>query len=219
VSVLAVLSQLLLLISTSCEASLRLTGLFAHGFALNTPLRSKQGLSSTPSVWYLDGSNLLGHHGTPHRIDTWLETLQAIAQSSSQVAATTHIQLIYMVLDDNPSLTIPINSPSISTKDMIDYEVMHTESEALKVVQLPKGISADDFIVDCLQYKQYAQNTDPMSSSNKAKGAPRLYVVTADRELRQRVSKQRSDVVIINPKTFWRRYVPRLSGAKKTDSA
>jgi len=66
---------------------------------------------------------------------------------------------------------------------------------------LKAGYSADDFIVDCI-------TSDP---------GRKVQVVTADRELRRRVLSIKPRVLgVVNPVTFWRRYIPRLCGLKST---
>ena len=72
----------------------------------------------------------------------------------------------------------------------------------LEIVSLAEGISADDYIV---------QEVHSASGLRK-----RIQVVTADRELRWRVLAAKPIVRrVVNPVTFWRRYLPRLCGWKK----
>mmetsp|Transcript_48133 Transcript_48133/g.58051 ORF Transcript_48133/g.58051 Transcript_48133/m.58051 type:complete len:93 (+) Transcript_48133:259-537(+) len=61
--------------------------------------------------------------------------------------------------------------------------------------------SADDYIVKALK------ETDTAS---------KVYVVTADRELRRRARNFRRNVVSVNPVKFWKKYRPRLSMMKST---
>jgi hypothetical protein len=73
----------------------------------------------------------------------------------------------------------------------------------LRRVSLGEGLSADDYIqqeiIDLLE-------TIPRR---------RIQVVTADRELRRSVLEQKPIVRgVVNPVTFWRRYLPRLCGLK-----
>jgi hypothetical protein len=73
----------------------------------------------------------------------------------------------------------------------------------VRTVSLGAGISADDYI------------RDEIFATLNLLPRREVQVVTADRELRRRVLEIRPIVRgVINPVTFWRRYLPRLSGRK-----
>jgi hypothetical protein len=76
----------------------------------------------------------------------------------------------------------------------------------LETIKLAEGLSADDYIVDSI--------TDFLNQHHPRK-SHQVQVVTADRALRRRV-RQKKPLVrgAVNPSTFWRRYLPRLSGYK-----
>ncbi|GAX21482.1 hypothetical protein FisN_10Hh062 [Fistulifera solaris] len=71
----------------------------------------------------------------------------------------------------------------------------------LETVTLSRDISADDYI------RQQIHEALPHT---------RIQVVTADRDLRRQVLQTKPVVRgVVNPVTFWRRYLPRLCGYKK----
>lgn len=86
-------------------------------------------------------------------------------------------------------------------------EPANTETEGtLKTVTLAESVSADDFIV---QEIQAMMNSIPKR---------RVQVVTADRQLRRLVLENKPVVRgVVNPVTFWKRYLPRLCGLKLRD--
>ena len=72
-------------------------------------------------------------------------------------------------------------------------------------VMLGEGMSADDFIMDEIKAMLNAVPAE----------RKRVQVVTADRELRSAVLSFKPVVRgVVNPVTFWRRYLPRLCGMK-----
>ena len=74
----------------------------------------------------------------------------------------------------------------------------------LQKVSLADGMSSDDYIRN-----EIAFLVDSVSKQ-------RVQVVTADRDLRRLVLQQKKVVRgVVNPVTFWRRYLPRLAGHKK----
>jgi hypothetical protein len=75
-----------------------------------------------------------------------------------------------------------------------------------KLVSLGEGISADDYI-----HQEVVNTVDPRLT--------RVQVVTGDRELGRRLLAIKPAVVreVINPLTFWRKYLPRLCGFKKNE--
>ena len=73
-------------------------------------------------------------------------------------------------------------------------------------VKLEEGMSADDFILE--EIRAIAAD----SKKNRVK------LVTADKRLRSFALDTRPTVKsVVNPKTFWRKYFPRMSGMKKRD--
>lgn len=70
-----------------------------------------------------------------------------------------------------------------------------------QLVALGEGISADDYI----------EGQAKLASVDE-----RVQVVTADRDLRRKVLSVKPAVKnVVNPLTFWKRYLPRLCGYKK----
>jgi hypothetical protein len=71
-------------------------------------------------------------------------------------------------------------------------------------VQLEEGKIADDFILE------------QISELFKASRSNRVKLVTADKRLRALALSIKPTVkTVINPKVFWKKYVPRMSGQKK----
>jgi len=78
------------------------------------------------------------------------------------------------------------------------------EEDNFRQVSLAEGVSTDSYILEEIE-RLVAE-----SKSN------RISVVTADRRLRQLALQNRPAVkVVVNPVTFWKKYIPRMSGLKK----
>jgi predicted RNA-binding protein with PIN domain len=146
------------------------------------------------SIWYLDGYNLLAHKGTCRKDpDVLLKHLLPITQSRTGNNQRT----VYLVLDSQGEHTTTtlhaMNHNNDSTADRLVQVKVRAEE------------SADAFIVN------HVTQLPP--------GLHRVHVVTADRELRQLVLQQQqgrsNQIKVIHPVTFWKRYLPRLSGFKK----
>lgn len=77
---------------------------------------------------------------------------------------------------------------------------------SFQIVQLEEGVSSDDFILE------------EISKLVQESKINRVELVTADRELRRLALASRPGVKrVINPSTFWKRYLPRMSGLKKPE--
>lgn len=77
----------------------------------------------------------------------------------------------------------------------------------LRTVSLGEGLSSDDFVLNEIQ--KYWE--DPQTRRKH-----RVNLVSADRELRQKALSFKPIVrTVINPVTFFRRYLPRMLGLKK----
>jgi hypothetical protein len=71
-------------------------------------------------------------------------------------------------------------------------------------IQLGEGMSADDFILEEINL------IGAQSKTNRVK------LVTADKRLRSFALGNRPTVKqVVNPATFWKKYMPRLAGLKK----
>jgi YacP-like NYN domain len=78
-----------------------------------------------------------------------------------------------------------------------------TANASFQNVLLGQGLSADKYIMD------------EIKSLRKQDPTRRVQVVTADRQLRAAVLDIKPIVKgVVNPSTFWRRYLPRLCGMK-----
>ena len=75
-----------------------------------------------------------------------------------------------------------------------------------RLVELGEGLSSDDFILEEIK---------GIAAKSKVR---RIQLVTADRQLRKLALATRPSVKgVVNPVTFWRKYLPRMSGLKKPD--
>ena len=73
-------------------------------------------------------------------------------------------------------------------------------------VQLAEGVSSDHYILEEIA---------AIVATSKVR---RVQVVTADRELRRLALESRPIVKgVINPITFWKKYLPRMAGWKKAE--
>jgi hypothetical protein len=72
------------------------------------------------------------------------------------------------------------------------------------LVELAEGISSDDYILEQIHEIVSKSKTD------------RIQLVTADRPLRKLALEKRPGVKgVVNPLTFWKKYIPRMAGLKK----
>lgn len=86
--------------------------------------------------------------------------------------------------------------PGISRTDVAEGKFRH--------VQLEEGKSADDFILE------------EIASIGAESKVNRVKLVTADKRLRSFALENRPTVKsVVNPLTFWKRYMPRMAGLKK----
>lgn len=154
-------------------------------------------LSSRPEkVWYIDANNVLGHRGTPRDPDALTRQLKQIVTSTSELR-------VVVVFDGNPTSSGSDRqdgdavTSSSSSADQVD--------DRFQSISLGSGVSADDFILsDIKSLQDRHQNVRSV----------RVQVVTADRDLRRKVREYPAVRGVVNPVTFWRRYLPRLAGAK-----
>jgi hypothetical protein len=161
---------------------------------------------NNPTVhWFIDGNNMLGQRGIPKDRELLSQGLQAIQQ-----------QEVQLVFDGRKG-----------TPDRKVDELKKEDGSIYSVVYLEEGLSTDDYILKeietMLQHvmeEDRQENLDQRRRITKRKS--QIQVVTADRDLRKRsLAAKRVVRDVVNPITFWRRYVPRLTGVKKfnnTDS-
>ena len=142
---------------------------------------------SRPKVkhtWYVDGNNLLGHKGTPKDPEALTQKLQLIQG----------VEEVILVLDGRPN----------TETEIIDCG----GGSNLKRVNLGQGLSADDWILQDIGERNQA-------NAPRRDQTTRVQVVTADRKLRQRIRNIKPVVKdVVNPVTFWKRYLPRMCGFK-----
>jgi hypothetical protein len=87
-----------------------------------------------------------------------------------------------------------------------DVSINEKHEGNFRLVELPEGVSSDDFILKEIR--------DIVATSK----VRRIEVVTADRQLRRLALESRPNVRgVVNPITFWKKYLPRMAGLKKVD--
>jgi hypothetical protein len=159
-------------------------------------------LSARPEkVWYIDANNVLGHRGTPRDPDVLTRKLHQI------VTATVDLSVV-VVFDGNPARSGSAHQDG----DVVVSSPLSLDrvADRFQQITLESGISADDFILSDIRSLQ-DRHPNPRSV--------RVQVVTADRELRRKVREHPVVRGVVNPVTFWRRYLPRLAGAKGRTTA
>jgi len=147
--------------------------------------------------WYIDGNNFLGQRGSkglPRSSDDLLERLSPIS--------TTAAKQIVVVFDGKKDRTERLDNlvPPASTDS---GPGPGTDRVKIRQVLLEDGAIADDFIV---------QEIERLSGESKFN---RIKLVTADKALRARALVNQQTKTVVNPKTFWQKYLPRMSGLKK----
>lgn len=145
-------------------------------------------LSRQGITWFIDGNNLVGHRGTP-------KDPNVVANKLIPVQA----ERIVLVFDGTRTDDDVSSTPPDAARTTTRVEELGTRFQR---ISLGSGLSADDYIQEEIQ--RIAME-DPRA---------RIQVVTADRELRRQVRERSVVRHVVNPVTFWRRYLPRLTGMK-----
>mmetsp|Transcript_3251 Transcript_3251/g.7408 ORF Transcript_3251/g.7408 Transcript_3251/m.7408 type:complete len:208 (-) Transcript_3251:337-960(-) len=143
-----------------------------------------------PTTWLIDGNNFLGQrgvHGLPRDGDKLAEKLLPISGRQGGSSTPNEVLLVF------------------DGRKGVDTERKDDQlAESFMKVQLQHGIIADDFLIDEIEQ---IRKDDP----NR-----RVKLVTADKRLRAQALSIRPTVKqVVNPKVFWKKYVPRMSGQKK----
>lgn len=143
-----------------------------------------------PTTWLIDGNNFLGQRGVtglPRDGDKLAEKLVAISGTQGGSSTPNDVLLVF--------------------DGRRDVDLERTDSkltDSFTKVQLQHGTIADDFLVEEIEQ---IRKEDP---------SRRVKLVTADKRLRARALGIRPTVKqVVNPKVFWKKYVPRMSGQKK----
>jgi hypothetical protein len=177
------------------------------------------------NIWYIDGYNVLGHSGTPKDVTVLTEKLQQIQPATNTVI---------LVLDgkkvSRSSSSTDTGTTTVDTNDVI--EAKSTPSVAatttkievngtFQKVVLGDGLLADDYILNEIQSLCQSDNTrlDEQQQQQQQRRFQKsiIQVVTADRQLRNEVLNIKQPIKVrgvVNPVTFWKRYLPRLCGMK-----
>ena len=143
-----------------------------------------------PTTYLIDGNNFLGQrrvHGLPRDGDKLAEKLIAISGKEGGSSTPNNVLLVF------------------DGRKEIDTERTKSElGESFTKVQLEYGTIADDYLIEEIKV---IREKDP---------SRRVKLVTADKRLRAQALGIRPTVKqVINPKVFWKKYIPRMSGQKK----
>ena len=162
------------------------TTVMVNGLTIN----QSSAKTKRPVSWLIDGNNFLGQrgvHGLPRDGDKLAEKLIQI--SGKQGGSSTPNDVV-LVFDGR--------------KDVDTERTDIRLNENFIKVQLKHGTIADDFLLDEIEKIRLEDPTR------------RVKLVTADKRLRASALDIRPTVKqVVNPKVFWKKYVPRMSGQKK----
>jgi hypothetical protein len=209
-------------------------------------IRLQQNLKGK-NIWYIDAYNVLGHSGTPNNVTTLTNALQQILPRTNTVIVVLdgpkmlqQQQQQEQQSDSDPSVSSSV-STTTTTTTTTTIEVANNGS--FQKVVLGTGLLADDYIIDQIRAMQGdSRSTTTMMTTSTLETIPVspdnsfepivpgssingsrniVQVVTADRKLRQRILNIKPMKVrgVINPVTFWKRYLPRLCGMKQVASS
>jgi len=160
--------------------------------------------------WYIDGCNLLGHKGVGPKDPTAVaRSLHPIVAGGGRDGAGS-VESVVLVFDGAAAASSSSGAPP-TPGDAVAAPGDGSAS-VLRTITLSKGTSADDFIYE--EISQLLRDNGAQAATPSGLGA--VNVVTADRDLRRRVLAVKPRIVrnVVNPKTFWKRYLPRLAGLK-----
>jgi hypothetical protein len=179
---------------------LLLYSLWARSSSMSTlPPSSTGGPSKT--TWFIDGPNLLAARGTPRDVDDLQRRLGAMDRRHQSETVE-----IFLVMDGPKQRTVDTASDSRRSSELKTLTIGSCTKISLSAA-LP---SADDYI-----HQQVLSMAQMRQSSS-------VHVVTADRELSRRVqSVNRLPTTtthvlksVVNPVTFWKRYIPRWTATR-----
>ncbi|KAL3896634.1 MAG: hypothetical protein SGARI_007121 [Bacillariaceae sp.] len=158
---------------------------FVLSFLFAASVRTISDKKKRPTTWLIDGNNFLGQKGTPRDGDVLAERLQPITTEAAQQ--------VVLVFDGRSGQL-----------DRQEQKTGHDGKSMFRQVQLKEGEIADDFILETIR---------EIHEDNKMN---RVKLVTADKRLRAAALSTRPTVKsVVNPKVFWKKYLPRMSGQKK----
>ena len=159
---------------------------FLLSFLFAASVRTISDKKKRPTTWLIDGNNLMGNKGIPRDGDVLAERLQPITTEAAQQ--------VVLVFDGRSGQT-----------ERQEQQTNHDGGKSMfRQVQLKEGEIADDFILETIR------EIHDHSKMNRVK------LVTADKRLRAAALSTRPTVKsVVNPKVFWKKYLPRMSGQKK----
>jgi len=166
-----------------------LTG-FREGVAADAlTINQVSAKTKRPTTWLIDGNNFLGQRGVqglPRDGDKLAEKLLPI---SGRMGGSSTPNEVMLVFDGR--------------RDVDTERTTNQVGDSFTKVNLEHGTIADTFLIEEMEA---IRERDP---------SRRVKLVTADKRLRAQALGIRPTVKqVVNPKVFWKKYVPRMSGKK-----
>jgi hypothetical protein len=143
---------------------------------------------------------------------------RSISSSTTTISSSnnhnTDTDTVSSSLSSSSSLT-DHSTPDETTTTTTNIEVLNPYG-TLQKITLGTGILADDYILNEIRNMGITTTITTTTSLTSMNIRNIVQVVTADRKLRQQVLAMKPNKIkgVINPVTFWKRYVPRLCGLK-----
>jgi hypothetical protein len=188
-----------------------ITPIAIHLLALKARPQRVKGLN----IWYIDGYNVLGHSGTPKDVASLTEKLQKIQPATNSVILVLDGKKIRTNKSDSDDTEISLIVEDVDLS--ADTATTRIESNgSFQKIILGDGLLADDYILNEIQLLFQPNATNSEDLQRRAQKSI-IQVVTADRKLRSEILNIKQPIKVrgvVNPVTFWKRYLPRLCGLK-----
>jgi hypothetical protein len=188
-----------------------ITPIAIHLLALKARPQRVKGLN----IWYIDGYNVLGHSGTPKDVASLTEKLQKMQPTTNSVILVLDGKKIRSSQGNSDSAESSTASEDVDASASTATTRIETNGSFQKVL-LGDGLLADDYILDEIQLLFQPHATASEDQQRRAQKSI-IQVVTADRKLRSEILNIKQPIKVrgvVNPVTFWKRYLPRLCGLK-----
>jgi hypothetical protein len=188
-----------------------ITPIVIHLLALKARPQRVKGLN----IWYIDGYNVLGHSGTPKDVASLTEKLQKMQPTTNSVILVLDGKKIRSSQGNSDSAESSTASEDVDASASTATTRIETNGSFQKVL-LGDGLLADDYILDEIQLLFQPHATASEDQQRRAQKSI-IQVVTADRKLRSEILNIKQPIKVrgvVNPVTFWKRYLPRLCGLK-----
>jgi hypothetical protein len=158
---------------------------------------------------------VLGHSGTPKDVASLTEKLQKMQPTTNSVILVLDGKKIRSSQGNSDSAESSTASEDVDASASTATTRIETNGSFQKVL-LGDGLLADDYILDEIQLLFQPHATASEDQQRRAQKSI-IQVVTADRKLRSEILNIKQPIKVrgvVNPVTFWKRYLPRLCGLK-----